>query len=306
MTKEIITLGTTCMQPTKERSHISNALFYEGEIFIFDCGENTQLQIKKAKLPIGSITKIFISHWHGDHTLGLNGLMQTLSNTENFKYLEIHGPPQSKKFISHMIKSTIFKPKFEYKIFEYKLNDTQIKKIVDNEKYEIFTTKLNHSVPCLGYSFVEKNTINLDKKKLIDLKIEKDIKKLTDLKKGLDIKILDKNYKNKFFTYIKKGVKICFVFDTRPCKNIDKLILNADYLIMEATFLYKTHKKKAIDYDHMSSFETAKIAKKNKVKTLIITHFSQRYNGDELLEEAKKVFENTIQAKDLLRIMIKK
>ena len=91
MTVKLHFLGTGCMVPTKDRNHLSLALEYEGSIFLFDCGEGTQNQIKKMKLPIGKIRKIFISHWHGDHTIGLVGLMQTLSNTDNITKIEIHG-----------------------------------------------------------------------------------------------------------------------------------------------------------------------------------------------------------------------
>ena len=304
MVREIVCLGTTCMIPTKYRAHISNALFYEGDIFLFDCGENTQLQIKLSKLPIGSIKKIFISHFHGDHVLGLLGLMQTLSNTENFKHLQIYGPKNTKSFISHMLKSTIFKPKFKLEVIELKPKKNKLLKFIETDEFEIYCSELKHSVLCLGYRFCEKDKINLKKEMIQEYKIDKNIKLLKDLKDKKDIVVDSKKLSFKKFTYIKEGKKIAFVFDTNVCENINLLCKNCDYLIMEATFLYKKDKKLAKMYEHMSAFETAQIAKKNNVKNLIITHFSQRYNSKELLDEAKEVFENTIEAKDLLRIKI--
>ena len=304
MVRELIFLGTSCMIPTKERAHISNALFYEGEVFLFDCGENTQLQIKLSNVSIGSIKKIFISHFHADHTLGLLGLIQTLSNIENFKELEIYGPKNTKKFISHMLKSTIFNLKIKLKITELKPKKNELLKFFENDKYTIYCSKLNHGVECLGYRFCEKDKVNIKKDLIEKFKIDKDIKLLTNLKDKKDIEIDKKKYSYKDFTYIKKGIKVSFVFDTRPCETINQLVKDCDYLIMEATFSYEKHKELAKEYEHMSAYETALVAKKNNVKNLIITHFSQRYKSYELLNEAKKVFENTIEAKDFLRIKI--
>lgn len=305
MTVKLHFLGTSCMVPTQERNHIATALEFNGTILLFDCGEATQNQIKRMKLPIGKIKKIFISHWHGDHVLGLNGLIQTLSNTDGVTKIEIHGPKDSKKYVDHMLKSTITGKLAEIEVFEHTPKEDEVIKIMGTSEYEIYCSKLNHSVPCVGYSLKEKDKLNIDKKKAKELGLEES-PILSQLKMGIDVKHNGKLVKSKDITYVKEGLKISFVFDTRPCIGIDKLVKDSDYLVMEATFIYETHAHKAEEYDHMSAKETAEIARVNNVKTLLITHFSQRYKDVKDIEaEAKEYFENTIVAYDLMSYKIR-
>lgn len=310
MTMRLHFLGTSCMVPTAERNQIGVALEYNGSIFLFDCGEGTQNQIKKMKLPIGKIKKIFISHWHGDHVLGLNGLLQTLSNTDNVERLEIHGPKNTKKFVEHTIKSTIFNPSIEIEVFEHTPEEGDIIKIIDSSTYEIHCARLNHSVPCIGYTLVEKDTLNIDKKKAKELGIENS-PQLSQLKMNIPVEIQTaKGERRKVMpeevTYVKRGLKISIVFDTRPCIGVDLLAADADYLVMEATYIFEKHGHKAEEYDHMSAKETAEIASANNVKNLIITHFSQRYKDIKDIEaEAREYFENTTSTYDLMTYKIR-
>jgi ribonuclease Z len=305
MTSKLHFLGTSCMVPTKDRNHLSVAFEYHGSIFLFDCGEATQHQIKKMKLPLGKIKKIFISHWHGDHCIGLLGLMQTLSNTENVEKIEIHGPKDSKKYVSHMIKATIFTPTIPIEVHEHIPKEGELLTIEENTKYKIYCSKLNHSVPCIGYAFEEKDVYNIDKEKAAEYGLVQH-PLLARAKLGLDIEYKGKTIKAKDITYVKKGKKICFVFDTRPCQGIDLLVKNATYLVMEATYIFETHGHKAEEYDHMSAKETAQIAQVNNVKHLIITHFSQRYKDVKEIEaEAKEYFEDTTVTYDLMTLKLK-
>lgn len=305
MTFKLHFLGTGCMVPTKERNHLSVALEYNGNIFLFDCGEATQLQIKKMKLPIGKIKKIFLSHWHGDHVLGLPGLLMTLSNTDNVDKIEIHGPKGTKDFIFHMRKSMIFDSRLNLDIHEHLPSENEILKIIDKSEYEISCAKLNHSVPCIGYSFKEKDQLNIDKQKAKKYGLDQS-PLLARAKMGLSIEYDGKTIKPSEITYMKKGRKVTFVFDTRPCHEINLLVKDSDYLVMEATYIYEQHAHKAEEYDHMSAKETAQIALENNVKNLIITHFSQRYKDTKDIEiEAKETFENTTSTYDLMTINIK-
>ncbi len=297
-------LGTGCMAPTKERNHLSVALEHNGSIYLFDCGEGTQNQIKKMKLPIGKIKKIFISHWHGDHTLGLSGLIQTLTNTDNVEKIEVHGPKDTKKYMEHVLKCSIFESKIPIEVIEHEPKENEILTIIKNIKFEIKCVKLNHSVPCIGYSFKEKDTLNINMEKAKKFGLEQS-PMLARAKMGLDIEHNGQIIKVDDITYRKEGLKICFVFDTRPCSEIDLLVKDTKYLVMEATFIYKTHANKAEEYDHMSAKETAEIARTNNVKNLIITHFSQRYKDvKEIEEEAREYFENTTTTHDLMTLKL--
>lgn len=296
------------MVPTKERNHLAVALEHEGNIFLFDCGEGTQNQIKKMKLPIGKIKKIFISHWHGDHTLGLGGLIQTLTNTDNIEKIEIHGPKDTKIYMEHVLKSSIFEPKIPIEIFEHTPKGGEILKIFENQLYEINCARLNHSVPCIGYTYKEKDTLNVDKSKLIKIAPELETSpQLGRIKLGLPIEHNGRKIIPEEITYVKPGMKIAFIFDTRPCKEVDLLAENADYLVMEATYIYAKHSEKADEYDHMTAKETAETAIRNNVTNLVITHFSQRYKDTkEIEDEAKETFENTTSTYDLMTLKLKK
>lgn len=306
MNSKLHFLGTGAMVPTKDRNHLAVALEYNGSIFLFDCGEGTQNQIKKMKLPIGKIKKIFISHWHGDHTLGLGGLIQTLNNTENVEKIEIHGPKDSKKYIQNILNSSIFDMKIPLEVYEHEPKNGQLLTIIDNATYQINCAKLSHSVDCIGYNFKEHDTLNIDMNKAKKLGLEQS-PMLARVKMGLDIELNGKKIKSSEITYSKKGLNIAFIFDTRPCKEINLLSINVDYLVIEATHIFTKHAQKAEETDHMTAKESAEIAIENNVKNLIITHFSQRYKDiKEIEEEAKQIFENTISTYDLMTIKLNK
>jgi len=306
MSSKLHFLGTGCMVPTKERNHLSVALEHNGSIYLFDCGEATQNQIKKMKLPIGKIKKIFISHWHGDHVLGLSGLIQTLSNTDNVDKIEVYGPKNSKKYMKCVLNSSFFESKIPITTYEFDPKDDEVIEIIKNKKITISCAKLNHSIDCLGYSFKENDTLNIDIEKAKKYGITQS-PVLARAKLGLNIEHNNKIIQNKDLTYKKEGLKVSFIFDTRPCNEIKLLAENSDYLVMEATYIYETHKNKAEEYDHMSAKETAEIALEIGVKNLIITHFSQRYKDVKDIEnEAKETFENTTSTHDLMTLKLKK
>ena len=177
--------------------------------------------------------------------------------------------------------------------------------VIENKDYVISCARLNHGVPCIGYRFDEKDTLNINKKKAKELGIEQS-PILARAKLGFDIEINGKTISNEELTYKKSGISVGFVFDTRPCDEISLLTKGVDHLVMEATFMYSTHSHKAEEYDHMSARETAELARENGVKHLIITHFSQRYKDVKDIEsEAREYFENTTSTYDLMTLNLK-
>lgn len=305
MTKRLHFLGTGCMMPTPERNHLSVCLELNGELLLFDCGEHTQLQIKKKKLPLSHLKKIFISHWHGDHVLGLPGLLMSLANTQSVGTVEIHGPKGTLDYIAHMKQSMIFDSKLDLQVFEHTPKKQSIQLISESSNYSICCSQINHSVPCIAYQVKEPDTLNINPIKAKEYGLTNS-PLLARAKMGLDI-----NYNNQIIpaneiTYSKKGLQISFIFDTRPCEEAQLIASESNYLVMEATFSYKEHAHKAEEYGHMSAKETAQLAKMSNVKTLYITHFSQRYKEvDSLLEEAREEFENTHVTHDLMSVTLK-
>ncbi|MBI2667797.1 ribonuclease Z [Candidatus Woesearchaeota archaeon] len=295
---ELIFLGTSSMIPTEDRNHFSNLLLYKDEGILVDCGENTQRQLRIAKIPVTKITKILITHWHGDHVLGLPGVLQSLEKHQYNKSLEIYGPKGSKKYFSHMFRG------FDYRIkIKYKLVEVNKRIFFKNNDFSLEALKLDHSIPCLGYSFIEndRRKINMEYLKKFSLKSHPIIKKL---QQGKDIIWKGKKIKAKLSTSLKEGKKIAFITDTRVCDNILKLTKNSDIIVSEATFR-EDFEEKAKLYKHLTTKQAALIAKKSTAKRLILTHFSQRYKDlEELKKEASKIFYNVYIAEDFMRISL--
>ncbi len=298
---EIIILGTSEAIPTANRSQLAMLLKYKNENILVDCGEGTQRQFRIAKLNPLKITRILISHWHGDHVLGLPGLIQTMALGNYSKTLKIYGPKGTKKFVNLLLKLFVFKGKIKMDVHEINKDG----KIIDEKDFYIEAYRMKHFTPCLAYRFVEK-----DRKKIKMSSIKKIGLKpgplLGKLQQGKSIMFRGKKIKAKDVTYTVKGKKVSFIIDTLLNKNCYKVAKNADVLISEATFLESLHLDKAKERGHLTAKQAANIAKKAKVKKLLLTHLSQRYSKkpEVILEEAKKIFKNTKLAKDFMIIKL--
>ena len=294
---KITFLGTSAMVPTADRNHPAILISRNSENLLLDCGENTQRQLRKIKFSPSKLTRLLITHWHGDHILGIPGLIQHLASNNYNKTLEIYGPKNSKLFIKKVISSFLLKGKIEYNVHEVS------GKFFENQDFILEATSLKHSAPCLAFSFIEKDkrNINLDYVKKFGL-IKHPL--LGDLQKGKDIVYNGKKILAKKATKIKKGKKVTYITDTEFTKECIKAAKNSDILICESTFSADMEEK-AKEYQHLTSEQAAKIAKLSNSKKLILTHFSQRYRTPEQLEkEAKKIFKNTTIAEDFMSIKI--
>ena len=287
-------LGTACQIPTSRRNHTSIFLKYNGEGILVDCGEGTQRQFRIAKLNPCKVTKILITHWHGDHVLGLPGLLSSLSLNGYKKILYIYGPRYIKEQIRNMLK--VFGFKREYKIEVKEL--TKSGKFFDNGDFALYSEKMQHGIASIAYSFVKKGQIRIDKKKLKKLKLPSG-KHLGRLKRGKDIIYNGKKHKAKNLTYVEGVKKVSFVLDTLDNKKIVPFIKNSDLLICESSFSHEL-KDQARKHLHLTSKQAAGFAKKGKVGKLVLTHISQRYekNPEVILKEARSIFKNTSLAKD--------
>lgn len=294
---KITFLGTSDSIPSKTRNHTSILLNYKDENILIDCGEGTQRQFRIANLNPCKLTRILITHWHGDHILGLPGLLQTLSLLGYNKTLYIYGPKGTKNFADIIMKMFIFVGKIKYEIKEVE------KKFLEMPDFYLEAFPLKHGTFCNGYSFIEKDKIKIDKNKLKKLKLPNS-PLIKSLAQGKDIVLNNKKIKAKSLIYKQKGRKISFVFDTGYSESIIKNVQNANILISESTYL-KKDEEIARRYNHLTSMQSAEIAKKAKVKNLILTHISQRYpNHKELENEAKKIFKSVSLAKDLQTVVI--
>ena len=286
-------LGTGSAMPTPSRHHSATALDVSPEVLLFDCGESAQLQLMKAGISHNKISKIFITHWHGDHVLGLPGLLQSMQLSKRIKPLDVYGPAGTKEKYKKIVEALELKT-------EFKINVSELKPGAFNtEKYSVVVAKASHTRPCLVYSYQEKpkTKINLDYLKKFGLKNNPIIKNLVS---GKDITWEGKKIKAKDATFTEKGKKFVYLLDSAYSKHLENFCKDADLLLCESTFADDL-KETAPEFGHMTATQAATLAKKANVKKLIITHFSNRYkNTDQLLKEARVVFPTTIAARDLM------
>jgi ribonuclease Z len=289
---KITFLGTADQIPSVRRNHTSILLNYNEENILIDCGEGTQRQFRIAGLNPCKITRILISHWHGDHVLGLPGLLQTLSASGYNKTLYIYGPRGIDRQIKDMLGVFGFKREYEIEIEEVS------GKFFEKEDFYLEAEKMEHGIPTNAYNFVKKGKLRIDKKKLKKFKISEG-PHLSKLKEGKDIIFKDKKFKVKDLTYEEKNLKISFVLDTLNNERIVPFVKSANLLISESSF-GEDLEDKAREHLHLTSKQAGQIAKKAKVEKLVLTHLSQRYeqNPKQILFEAQKVFKNTFLVKD--------
>lgn len=295
----IVFLGTTAGVPTAERGHSAIAIKYSGETLLFDCGEGTQRQLIKAKISFMKITKIFISHFHADHFLGLPGLIQSMSFLGRKNPLVVYGPDGTKTLVESLLKLGYYTLQFLVEAKELKPDG-----VVEGNNYRILTHSSDHLVPTLAYCFQEKERpgkFDVAKASKLGIPPGPMFRKLQ-----LGHTITTKNGKivkpEEIIGPPQEGRKIVYISDSRPSHSIIKFANGADILIHEATFADDLNNR-AYETGHSTVSGAAEIAKQAQVKQLILTHISPRYEEPDLEKfqlQARKIFENTIIAKDLM------
>ncbi|MAH46530.1 ribonuclease Z [Candidatus Pacearchaeota archaeon] len=292
-------LGTGSAIPTARRNHPAMLLQFKDENILVDCGEGTQRQFRKAKLNPCKITKILITHWHGDHTLGLPGLLQTLALNSYNKTLKIYGPKGTKRFMQLYLGLFIHREKINIQVHE-----VTTEKPVDQKEFSIQAKEMKHGTPTLAYAFIIKEKNRLDKNKLKKMKIPNS-PLLSKLAKGKTITINNKKIDPKKLIYAEPQRKITFIMDTVFTPSAIAIAKDSDILICESTY-NNQGKDFAKQYLHLTSTQAATIAKKSNSKKLFLTHLSQRNEANPkiILSEAKQIFKETEIAEDLLQVEI--
>ena len=298
---KLVFLGTSAAQPTENRGLSCICLEREGEILMFDAGEAAQISYMKSGLGWNKKMKIFVTHLHGDHCVGILGLLQTMSMQNRTETLEIFGPSGIEEFIAANIKVLNFGLSFPILI-----NTIKDEKIFEDEKFSIRTCKANHSITAFSYLFEEKDKpgrFYVEKAKELGIPEGELWNKLQN---GNEITINEKIIKPEQVLGEKRpGKKIGISGDTMPTKELEEFFEECDYLVFDSTFL-EAEKQKAQDTCHSTAKQAATVAKNAKVKNLVLTHFSARYRDEvEHLKEAKEIHDSVITARDLLEIEIK-
>ena len=297
---KLVYLGTSAAAPTVERSLTCICLVRENEVLMFDAGEGAQIAYLKASLPWNKKMKIFVTHLHGDHCLGILGLLQTMSLQKRTESVEIYGPAGIEEFITANIKVLNFGLPFP--VF---ITVVEEGSVVNEKNYQINCCEAQHGIPAYSYCFEENERSGVfypDKAKELGIP---EGKLWQELQNGNSVEIDGKKIESSQVTGEKRsGKKIGISGDTRPTKKLEEFFKNSDYLSFDCTFSFDL-KDRAIETNHSTAKEAANLAKNANVKNLILTHFSARYNDESiLLNEAKQIHESVIAAKDLLEIEI--
>lgn len=298
----VIFLGTGGSWPTVKRNVSSIAVKRGGEIILFDCGEGTQRQMQRSKLSYMQIKSIFISHFHGDHFLGLPGLIQTMQLNDRKEPLGVYGPRGTGKIVETIKGLGHFKPGYEIKGIDIDEGD-----VIRFGGYEIRPFRVYHNVPTLGFVLEEDTRPGrFDRAKAISLGIPEG-PLFGRLQRGGIIKLMDGRTitPDMVLGPPRPGRKIVYSADTRPTDKVIEYAKNADLLIHDSTFLSDLEDV-AEEYAHSTARQAAEIAKRANVKKLVLTHISPRYMVDEDIEkEAKEIFGDSLVAKDFMKIEIR-
>lgn len=297
---ELLFLGTGAGVPAKHRNVSSIALImpeYGGEIWLFDCGEATQHQILHTKVKLSKVTKLFITHLHGDHLFGLPGLLGSRSFQGGESCLTIYGPKGIKEYIEVNLRLTQTHLTYPLEVVEVEDGDQ-----LEDQHLRIETRLLSHGIPSYGFRLTEP-----DKPGALDVeKIKRELgiqpgPLLQKFKTSETIELENgQTIETKWYLGpTKKGRVITILGDTKPCESERQLSQDAQILVHEATFMLEKEAG-ANEFFHSSTRQAAECAKESGVQTLLLTHISARYkdDGPALLDEARAIFPNTYLAED--------
>ena len=306
---DVCLLGCGGSMPTPYRSLSALLISFKGRKILVDCGEGTQVSMKQVGWGFKNIDIICLTHSHGDHTIGLPGLLSTIGNSGRTEPITIIGPEGISRIVNGLRVVAEYLP-YEVRVIE---NPQELNISLYNEgmiiedglesernrgQIQLKTLKVEHSAPCLAYNFYFKR----EKKFNVDKAIENNVPKIlwSRLQREENILYEEKEYNSSLVLgEERKGIKIAIVTDTRPLEEIPEFIRESDLFICEGTYGDDLDKEKAIKYKHMTFREGATLAKEGKVKQLLLTHFSpSMMEPNVFLNNAKSVFENVVIGED--------
>jgi len=288
---ELLFLGTGASIPSRDKSLPCVAVRHGSNVTMFDCGEGSQRQMMVSSMSFMKINQIFITHLHGDHILGLPGLLQTMGMSGRKDHLLVCGPKGTKKALTKVLDACEGNIEYALEIRELKGGEK-----IEFKGFSVFSFKTEHVVNSLGYVLKEDDTGGrFDKSKALELGIQPG-PDFTRLQNGETINGVRPE---QVIGRSKPGCSVAYTGDTIPCRTVSKAVKNVDVLIHEATFS-KKEEKLALEHMHSTAGQAAFTAKEANVKTLMLIHISNRYDDITVIEnEAKETFANTIAVRDM-------
>jgi ribonuclease Z len=301
---KIVLLGTSSAVPTLYRSLSSTALIRDGDVFLFDCGEGTQVQLMRAGVRRSKIQAIFIGHLHGDHLYGINGLLSTLHLDNRETPLRVFGPQGLLHYLNAAFRTRSLR--FNYPISVEEFPRGFHGRVLDEPEFYVDAMPLDHSIFCLGWRFQEKDrpgVFNLERAE--ELGIPRG-PLFGRLQQGTSVTLDDGRIiqPEEVLGPPRAGQSVAYCLDTQFTEKSIELAGNATVLIHETTF-GPDGVDMARERKHSTMEDAARVAAEAGVGQLVATHFSSRYDGRELkkiADQAREVYENIRLAKDLLEV----
>lgn len=301
---DIALLGTGGGMPMPERFLASLLINYKGRKILIDSGEGTQVSMRMLGWGFKTIDVICITHGHGDHTVGLPGLLATIGNSGRLEPITIIGPKGIKNIINGLRVIAPYLP-YEVNIIEapeksigFKITQEGLKIDEMDNEISLSTLELEHSIPCLGYSFYFSRRPKFDLEKATSNSVPKVLWNI--LQRGDSIMYESEKYQPEMVLgNERKGIKLSYITDTRPTSDIPQFICESDLFICEGTYGDDADLQKAKTNRHMTFSEAASLARDGRVKELILTHFSPAIKDpEEFIGRAADIFKSTIIGRD--------
>jgi ribonuclease Z len=297
----VIFLGTAGSLPTPERNPSAVLINREGELILFDCGEGTQRQMMRARTGMMRLNHIFLSHLHADHILGIPGLLETMAFQGREKPLTIAGPVNTIRLIEAFSTICYFARDFEVRAMELDPGE-----VVRMDGFQVEAIETSHSVPSLGYALVEDRRPGRFNREAATALGVPPGPMFGRLQHGESIEVEGRIVMpDQVMGPPRPGRRIVYSGDTRPCSSVEIASSNADLLIHDGA-LAESMADWARETRHSTAGEAAQLAKRAGARKLVLTHISSRYSEDisPLLADARRFFENTTIANDLMKVEI--
>ena len=294
--KDLIVLGTSSQQQTRRRNHGAYLFRWNGEGLLFDPGEGTQRQFIYADVAPTVVTRILVSHFHGDHCLGLGSMLMRLNLDKVTHPIHCYYPASGKKYFDRLRYGTAYHETIN--VIEHPVEHPG-GIVHEDGQFKIEARFLDHGIDNVGWRITEPDTLRFEKEKLAAAGVVGPMVKELEAQGSIDVG--GKKVSLKDVSYIRKGDSIAVVIDTRPCQAALDIARGARLFLCESTYL-ASEEDLALCYKHMTAAEAAKLAKDAQVNTLVLTHFSARYTDNAVFEqEARPIFSNSYAASDLQR-----
>ncbi|WP_073420736.1 ribonuclease Z [Geodermatophilus nigrescens] len=297
--RELVVLGTASQAPTRTRNHNGYLLRWDGRGFLFDPGEGTQRQMLLAGVPSSAVHRILVSHFHGDHCLGLPGVVQRMSLDGVAHPVTAHYPASGQQWFDRLRHASVFADRAE--IREEPVHDDGV--LAEDPAGTLEARRLEHPVPSVGYRLVEPDGRRMVPDRLAAAGVAgPDVGRLQ--REGA-LRVGGRTVRLEDVSEPRRGQVFAFVMDTRMCLNVAALAEGADLLVIESTFLAEDEAL-ARQYGHLTARQAARVAADAGVRRLVLSHFSQRYPDPRAFEEeARAEFDgDLVVAEDLQRVAV--